>query len=188
VTEPHPVVERYMAQFETAIGGLAPQDRLEVLQEIRNHIAEAIAAGRSLDAVLESLGPADALGKAYAVELLLHPQHERRRSAAGRWFSVILLLVVLSIPTLVAVSTLGAIGISFVAAGVFAFVAGMLETVGLVHWATETDLSPALGMLAGPALVFVGLFALVALRFYIRVAVRTVRAPLQPIRTADRVR
>ena len=57
----HPVIERYMTHLETAIVGLDPADRREVLQEIRNHIAEATAAGRSLDVVLESLGPADAL-------------------------------------------------------------------------------------------------------------------------------
>ena len=59
----HPVIERYMTHLETAIGGLDPADRREVLQEIRNHIAEATAAGKSLDVVLESLGPADALGR-----------------------------------------------------------------------------------------------------------------------------
>jgi uncharacterized membrane protein len=61
VKQQHPVIERYMTHLETAIGGLDPADRREVLQEIRNHIAEATAAGRSLDVVLESLGPADAL-------------------------------------------------------------------------------------------------------------------------------
>ena len=40
----HPVIERYMTHLETAIGGLDPADRREVLQEIRNHIAEATAA------------------------------------------------------------------------------------------------------------------------------------------------
>jgi uncharacterized membrane protein len=61
VKQQHPVIERYMTHLETAIGGLDPADRREVLQEIRNHIAEATAAGKSLDVVLESLGPADAL-------------------------------------------------------------------------------------------------------------------------------
>ena len=49
----HPVVERYMTHLETAIGGLNPADRGEVLQEIRNHIAEATAAGKPLDVVIE---------------------------------------------------------------------------------------------------------------------------------------
>ena len=41
----HPVVERYLAHLDTAIAGLEPVDRAEVLQEIRNHIAEAMAVG-----------------------------------------------------------------------------------------------------------------------------------------------
>ena len=127
----HPVIERYMTHLETAIGGLDSADRREVLQEIRNHIAEATAAGKSLDVVLESLGPADALGRAYAVELLLHPQNDRPRHAAERWLRLVGLVVVFSIPTLVAVSTLASVGISFVAGGLFAFVIGVLEALGV---------------------------------------------------------
>lgn len=55
----------------------------------QHHIAEATDAGGSLDVVLGSLGPADALGRAYAVELLLHPQNDRPRHAADRWFRLV---------------------------------------------------------------------------------------------------
>ena len=183
----HPVIERYMTHLETATGGLDPADRQDVLQEIRNHIAEATAAGKSLDVVLKSLGPADALGRAYAVELLLRPQNDRRRHAAERWFSIVGVVVVLSIPTLVAVSTLASVGISFVAFGLFAFVVGVLEATGIFPWPHLSDVPPVVAIfLVGPAMVIVGAVALVALRFYVRFVVRTVRTALAPVRAVDR--
>ena len=182
----HPVVERYMTHLETAVKGLDPTDRLEVLQEIRNHIAEATAAGKPLDAVLESLGPADALGHAYAIELLLHPQ-KNRRNAVQRWFTLAGLIVVLSIPTLVVVSTLGSIGISFVAAGVFAFVIGVLEPTGVLPWPHVSNLSPGMAILAGPVLVGIGLVALIALRLYVRFVARAVRTALPSVRSPEQV-
>jgi uncharacterized membrane protein len=182
---PHPLVERYLTRLEAAIAGLVPEDRRDILHEIRNHIAEAMAAGQPLDAVLEALGPADALGRAYAIELLLHPQHDTGRSGAQRWFSIIGAIVVLSIPTLVAVSTLGSIGVSFVAAGLFAFIIGILDAVGAfpcVHGLS--DLPPTVAIMAAPALVGVGLLALAALRFYVRFVASTVRRALPQLRPA----
>lgn len=186
MNQQHPVIERYMTHLETAIRGLDPESRREVLQEIRNHIAEATAAGRSLDVVLESLGPADALGRAYAVELLLHPQDDSPRPAAERWFSVVGLVAVLSIPTLVAVSTLGSVGISFVASGLFAFVVGVLEATGVFPWPHLSDVPPVVAIFLGPAMVIVGAVALLALRFYVRFVVRAVRTSLAPVRAVYR--
>ena len=56
MTERHPVVERYLTHLQGAIGELDPADRREVLEEIRNHIAEAAAAGKPIDVVLGALG------------------------------------------------------------------------------------------------------------------------------------
>jgi uncharacterized membrane protein len=181
---PHPLVERYIAHLETAIGGLEPVDRREVLQEIRNHIAEAMAVGTPLDAVLESLGPADALGRAYAIELLLQDRNERRRHPAQRWFSIVGLIVVLSIPTLVAVTTLGSVGISFAASGLFVFVVGLLEGAGVFPWPHVSDVPPVVAILLGPAMVVLGLIALSVLRFYVRFVVRAVRAALPSVKSA----
>ncbi len=176
MTQHHPVVERYLTHLETAIGGLEPADRLEVLQEIRNHIAEAMAAGKPLDAVIETLGPADALGRAYALELLLHPRSDRPRRGAGRWLTIVGLLIAFSIPTLVAVTTLGSIGLSFVVAGLVSFVVGVLEIIGVHLPFVQTDnLPPILAVLAGPVLVVLGLMALRALKFYAQFVVRTLR-------------
>ena len=70
----HPVIERYLRRFETAFDEFEVADRTEIVEELRNHIAEARAAGKPLDGVLEALGSADVLARAYAVELALHPR------------------------------------------------------------------------------------------------------------------
>lgn len=179
MTQHHPLVERYISHLETAIGGLDVADRREVLQEIRNHIAEATAAGKPLDVVIRSLGPPDVLGRAYAVELLLHPQNDERRHAGERWLRIVGLVVVLSIPTLVAVTTLGSIGISFVASGLFAVALGILQVAGFhLPSMLSNDAPPVLTILLGPVLLVVGCLSLVALRFYVRFVVRALRTAL----------
>jgi len=54
MTQEHPVVERYMTHFENSIKEFDFPGQQEVAHEIRNHIAEACAAGKELDAVLAS--------------------------------------------------------------------------------------------------------------------------------------
>ena len=72
--EAHPVIERYLGRFETAFNEFEIAEREEIMLELRNHIAEARAAGTPLDTVLATLGSADLLARAYAVELALHPR------------------------------------------------------------------------------------------------------------------
>ena len=79
----HPVVERYLTCLESAINEYEFPERQEITDEIRNHIAEATAAGQGLAAVLETLGPADVLARAYAVELGLNPRGRRDVGALG---------------------------------------------------------------------------------------------------------
>ncbi len=80
----HPVVERYLTCLESAINEYELAERQEITDEIRNHIAEATAAGQGLAAVLETLGPADVLARAYAVELGLNPRGRRDVGALSR--------------------------------------------------------------------------------------------------------
>ena len=88
MTEAHPLVERYLAKLAEGLGALTPPDRAEIVQEIRHHVDDAVAAGRPLDAVLESLGSAETLARAYAVESLLHPRPNERPNRIGRFFKI----------------------------------------------------------------------------------------------------
>jgi uncharacterized membrane protein len=187
MTERHPVVERYLTHLEGAIGELDPADRREVLQEIRNHIAEAAAAGKPIDAILGALGPADALGRAYAIELLLHPPKTRRAPASDRWLRILGLVVALSIPTLVVVTVLGSVGITFVASGLLVFVVGLLEMFRVqLPWVQTGRLPPVFFVVVGPVIAVIGLFALLGLRYYVSFVVRAVRSVRPTMSPADR--
>lgn len=89
MTQGHPVVERYLTSFEASIDEFDFPEREEITHEIRNHIAEARAAGTALDAVLQALGPAEVLARAYAAELALNPHSTRRVGAPGRFLTAI---------------------------------------------------------------------------------------------------
>jgi uncharacterized membrane protein len=74
MTVDNPLVERYLTAFSAGLAQLAPSERAEVVAEIRQHIADATAAGRPIDDVLKALGPVEALARAYQLELLVSPR------------------------------------------------------------------------------------------------------------------
>ena len=175
----HPLAERYLTQFDRELAGMAPADRAEVVQEIRNHIAEAVGAGKPIDAVLTALGPADALARGYAVELLLHPKKTKQRSGKlQRSFALIGLVALMSIPTLVIVVTLGSIGVSFVISGFVMFVVGIAASLGELPYWVRMDVPPIVAIAGGPFMAAIGVLALVGLVAYVKFIVRATRRVL----------
>ncbi len=69
----NPLIERYMQNFEGALRRYDLSEEKEIATDLRSHIDEALAYGKPLDDVLQALGPADVLARAYAVELKLIP-------------------------------------------------------------------------------------------------------------------
>ncbi len=126
----HPLVERYVTRLETELGSLACPESQDIVDEIRNHIAEASAVGRPLDAILEALGPADILARAYAVELALNPR-DRRVRAFTKFIQLAGLVAVTSFGALIVVGGLGLVGIGFSASGLVMFVIGVLESADI---------------------------------------------------------
>ena len=110
--EEHPAVERYLAALRAGLGELSAAEREEIAHEIQAHVAEARAAGRGVDEALRSLGPADALARAYAVELLLN----RRPGppGLGRWFRLLVVLAATGLPSLVLIPMLLTVGLVLV--------------------------------------------------------------------------
>jgi uncharacterized membrane protein len=179
VTEGHPVAERYLAQLTSHLGALTAADRQDVVGEIRNHIAEATAAGKPLDAVLQALGPADVLARAYAVELLLHPRGDAPRAKRStRHLALVGLVAIGSIPTLVIVVTLGAIGVSFVVSGVAVFAAGIMGITGNLPPWIQMDVPPQFVVAIGPVLTVLGVCSLFLLMMYVRFVAKTIRQVL----------
>jgi len=81
-------VENYLRRLDTALAGVAPAEKADILREIRAHILDSTehAADRdgTLDQVLRSLGTPEQLAERYGTECLF--------SRAGRSFSPWLLL------------------------------------------------------------------------------------------------
>jgi uncharacterized membrane protein len=175
----HPLAERYLMQFERELAGMTPVDRVEVVQEIRNHIAEALGAGKPIDAVLNALGPADALARGYAIELLLHPKTVKPGSGrVQRAFALVGLVALMGIPTLVIVTTLGSIGVSFVISGFVVFVIGIAASIGELPYWVNMDVPPIFAIAGGPFMAAVGVLALVGLVGYVKFVVRATRRML----------
>lgn len=173
MTPTHPLAVRYLDKLSQALGDFVPVERAEILNEIGNHISDAMTAGTPIEEVLTTLGPAENLARGYRVELLLNPKTPSPRS--DRWLRIIGLLTLGSIPTLVIVVTLGAIGVSFAASGVAVFGAGIIAASGGVPSWIKLGMAPWAAIALGPPLTGLGIAALWALKAYLRFLVRAVR-------------
>ena len=176
-----PLVNRYLTAFDAALIQLAPAERAEVVAEIRQHIADATAAGKPIDDVLRSLGPVEALARAYQLELLVSPRpNAPARPRSDRWLKVIGLLAIGSLPTFIIVVTLGTIGISFSLSGVAVVIAGIADSVGALPWWMTSNVQPWVAIVLGVALTILGLLASWATVAYLRFVVRVVRRVVPP--------
>jgi uncharacterized membrane protein len=182
MTQEHPLVERYLSRLQDGLSLMPPADRDEVVRDIRSHIAEATAAGTPLESVLTTLGPAEALARAYAVELLLNPAPGRPpMSGFQRFFGLAGILALTSIPTLVIVVTLGAVGVSFIISGFAVLAAGFIDLLGIslpFIGDPVSDVHPAFAVAIGPVLVVLGAAALAGLWKYLRWLAQTVSKAL----------
>ena len=169
----HPLVDRYLTHLREGLAAMPTTDREEVERDIRSHIAEAMAAGTPLDTVLTHLGPADALARAYTVELLL--DGSRSKAAGLSWFQRLLalagLLVLTSIPTIVVVAVLGSIGISFTLSGFAVLAAGLANAAGLTQvfgYDLVLGIHAVWAVVLGPLMTVAGIACLIGLYYYLR--------------------
>jgi uncharacterized membrane protein len=178
MNQTHPVVDRYLARLNEHLSTLPASDREEILHDIRSHLAEATAEGRSVESTLETLGPAEALGRAYSVELMLNPRRPVGSRAAYR-LKVAGLIAAGSVPTLVVVILLGGVGGAFMLAGLVAALAGVIDAFGELPWWIQTSgMAPITVVALGAVMMAVGLMGLVTLRRFMRFIAATWRATL----------
>ena len=179
MTPSHPVVERYIERFAASLATFDCAEAPEIVRDLRGHIGEAVELGKPLDDVLAAIGPADTLARAYAVELELNPRGARARQGFGRALKVTGIVAAASIVSLIVVSALGSIGLSFVFAGVVAIVVGALEAAGVhLPFVQTGGLSPWVFVATGPVMLALGAAALAGLSAYVRALTRTLRATL----------
>ena len=171
-----PLVNRYLSALDAALASLAPTERAEVVAEIRQHIADATAAGKPIDEVLQSLGSVDALARAYQLELLVSPRPNAPKSRrSDRWLRIIGLLAIGSVPTLVIVVTLGSIGLSFTLSGIAVFIAALADSAGtLPSWVTM-DVQPWVAILGSIVMFVLGVLCCWGTIAYLRFVVRVIR-------------
>lgn len=175
----NPVVDRYMHAFADALARFDCPDHSEIVHDLRGHIDEAQAMGKPLDAVLQSIGPAETLARAYAVELALNPRSARWLGSFGKGLQLLGIVAAGSIVTLVVVGTLGSVGVGFTISGLMLFTIGLLEAAGVhLPFVQMGGMSPLLVTAIGPLLFVVGAVSLALLSSYIRALVRGLRSLL----------
>lgn len=170
------IVDKYLAALDAALTSLAPAERAEVVAEIRQHIADATAAGKPIDEVLGALGPVDALARAYRLELLVMPRASApEQPRSDRWLKVIGLLAIGSLPTFIIVIVLGTIGLSFTLTGIGLVLAGIGDYAGALPRWVHTETEPWFEIIIGIALFVLGLLSSWATYGYLRFCVRAVK-------------
>ena len=173
-----PVTRQYIENFRNGLADLPDDERGELVSEIENHIAEAGLRGESTSEVLDRLGPADRLARAYRAELLINGGSTR--SWFSRVFGVSLLLVGASIPSLIIIPLLGGLGIGFTFGGLAMF------AWSICPWEAHTlySLPQGLDRLAragtGAAFLAGGGLALAALYGYVRLLASAMRRMASP--------
>jgi len=179
VTQDNPVVERYLERLATALKSFECAESAEIVNDLRGHIEEAQAMGKPLDAVLESIGPAETLARAYAIELELNPRGARFRRTVGGVLRIVGILAAASVVSLLVVGMLGSVALAFTVSGLVLIVVGALEAAG-VHLPNVQlgGLSPWIVIAIGPIMSAIGLAALAGLWTYLRALARTLRRAL----------
>jgi uncharacterized membrane protein len=176
MTEHNPLIERYVSRFEDALQQYKLPEWREIAADLRSHIAEALDYGKPVDEVLQALGPADVLARAYAVELKLNP---RTGGAIGRIFSVIAILAASGAVSFIVVSGLGSIAIGLFGSGLGMLIIGAIEATGVHLPGVQLAGAPPLLIAAlGPVIMLIGLAAAWGLWLYVRALIDMLRKAL----------
>ena len=135
----NPLTQRYLQQLGAALDRtvVREDERPAILGEIESHLAEAVHSGARLTEVLERLGPAEDLARAYAVELALNPRPATTDSAQRRVLSAVTRASA-TVAALLLVLVMGALGVGFVIGGVASVVAGLVAPFLPSEWLDPT--------------------------------------------------
>ena len=176
MTQELPLVTRYLTAFDAELSALAPAERAEVVAEIRQHIADATTAGKPIDDILQSLGPVEAVARAYQLELLVSPRPSAPpQPRSDRWLRIIGLLAIGSLPTFIIVVTLGTVGLAFTVSGVAVVVAGIVDQVGTLPGWVTMDIPGWMAVVLGLFIAVLGILASWGTIAYLRFVARVVR-------------
>lgn len=182
MTEQNPIISRYIAQFRSGLKNLPETERTEIVQEIESHIAEAINGGRSVAEVLERLGPADRLARAYVADALVGSG----RGHVRNWFRAAGVLMLSSLTSLFVFPILGVFTVVMPVAGATSLVGNIIYYFYPVNWIPHTSIpmiqSPelllAVGEVACVIILAIGIVSFVLLKGYVKLLTRTLRSAM----------
>lgn len=178
----NPLIERYMQSFESALRRYDLSEEKEIAADLRSHIDEALAYGKPLDDVLQAIGPADVLARAYAVELKLNPR-ESSGKAVARILSVITILPATGLLSFIVVAGLGSLALGFLASAFAMIVIGAIEAIGVhLPHVQLAGVHPLLVVGMGLVTMLIGLVTGWALWLYVRAMVGMLRRLLARVR------
>jgi hypothetical protein len=175
---------RYLSAFESALRRYGVPDWRDISDELRTQIAEGEASGRTFPLQSVGLGAPDALARAYAVELLMHPPRDVRMATAARFLKLAGLVAGGGFLSLVAIVTLGGLALSMAMAGTILIGGGALEAAGIhPSWLSTGNLAPWAVIALGPVALAIAWAMFWCLRAYLRAAGSALRRALPSPRT-----
>jgi len=158
-------IAAYALAFERAAKRLKITEAADIAADVRQHIAEARAAGEPWEKVRAKLGTPEALARAYAVELMFGAETEgpdaKRRGGGLRLWTLFGLATGGGLLTLIVTTTLGSIAFAFALSTIILIGVGIPLTFGAtmpsyVHWSgappwVAVAIAPFMGLIAWAA-------------------------------------
>ncbi len=179
MSEQNPAIGLYMASFESSLQQYGLLEWREIAFDLRSHIAEALDYGKPLDAVLEGLGAADVLARAYAIELKMNPRPDRRGRLIGRILSVLGIISASGIVSFIVVTGLGSIAVGLFGSGLGMLIIGAIEAMGIhLPGVQLAGIHPLFIVVLGPVVMLVGLVAGGGVWLYVRALINALRRAL----------
>ena len=170
--QPNPLTERYLEQLAAALERtrMPAGESDAIRREIESHLAEAVSSGATLTEMLERLGSAEDLARAYAVELALNPRPKPEASSWQRLLAVALRGAA-TVASGLLVAVMGAVAVSFAASGVVAVLIGLIAPFLPSDWMDPTlraGLPQLVVVLMGFGLLAVGVVSIRIVRLNAR--------------------
>ena len=124
---PDPLVRRYLDQLTAALDdlGVGVDEQAAIRADIESHVAESLERGGRLAEVLERLGPAGRLARAFRAEALLRPAWSRRGPAVRAVTGAVVAGATTSAAALVGLA-LTAVGGALALGGALGLLAGLV--------------------------------------------------------------
>jgi uncharacterized membrane protein len=185
MTHADPELAAYFAALDDALSMLGPAERGAVLAEIHQHVADAIHANTPVADIVRSLGPVDAMARAYELELLVNPRTDVSGRPSQRAVRVVALLAVGSVTTLVVMTGLGALAMMLSLSGLGLVLAGAAETSDALPAWFAGDVEPWVAIVVGVVMVVAGIVAGAATVGYVKHAIDVMRRVIPTAASPD---